>query len=67
MLVYHGPLEKDSSAAVLATDLLMVGFFFLFFSFLGIFSLDHRVSMQDINRCLLVEAREKLPIGVTDL
>ena len=23
--------------------------------------------VQDIDRCLLVEAREKLPIGVTDL
>ena len=52
-----------SSAAALAIAVLMVGFFFSFFLFLGLFFLDHHVAMQDIDRCVVVKAREKLPIG----
>ena len=74
MLVYHGPLERTFPYSCVLLSCctcyrLAHGrfLFLIFFSFLVFFSLDHRVAMQCIDRCLVVEAREKLPIGVTDL
>ena len=49
-----------SSVSALAIDLLIVGFSSLSFHFL-VFPRNHHAAMQDINRCLVVEAREKLP------
>ena len=74
MLVYHGPLGKDFPVLWRTPLLLRLlptcswsAFFVLLFLFLGRFYLDHRVAIQDIDRCLVVEARENLPIGVTDI
>ena len=65
MLVRHGPLGKDFPVLTrtplplrLRPTCSWSAFFVLLFLFLGLFSLDHRVAMQDIDRCLLVKARE---------
>ena len=69
MLAFHGPFGKYF-LILLRTPLLLrllptcSWSVFLSLSFFSwSFSIDHRVAMRDIDRCLVVEAREKLPIG----